>query len=100
MKVGQVLQQAELLTVCVCVCVCLKGKGRGNKQNGKLYVFFWVFPRRQIVICRRFGTLCQFHLQRLGVALHPAGEIPKRTHTIFKTRRKFEIKKTENCTSE
>jgi hypothetical protein len=23
--------------------------------------------RRQIVICRRFGTLCQFHLQRLGV---------------------------------
>jgi hypothetical protein len=32
-----------------------------------LYVFFWVFPRRQIVICRRFGTLCQFHLQRLGV---------------------------------
>jgi hypothetical protein len=29
-----------------------------------LYVFFWVFPRRQIVICRRFGTLCHFHLQR------------------------------------
>jgi hypothetical protein len=33
-----------------------------------LYVFFWVFPRLKIVICRRFGTLCQFHLQRLGVA--------------------------------
>jgi hypothetical protein len=32
-----------------------------------LYVFFWVFPQRQIVICRRFGTLCQFHLQKLGV---------------------------------
>jgi hypothetical protein len=32
-----------------------------------LYVFFWVFPWRQIVICRRFGTLCQFHFQRLGV---------------------------------
>jgi len=29
--------------------------------------FFWVSPRRQIVVCRRFGTLCQFHLQRLDV---------------------------------
>jgi hypothetical protein len=27
--------------------------------------FFWVFPRRQIKFCRRFGTLCQVHLQRL-----------------------------------
>jgi hypothetical protein len=55
----------------------------------RLYVFFWVFPRHQIVICRRFGTLCQFHLQRLGVeywvlsTLHPAhhnmtpGKYPK-----------------------
>jgi hypothetical protein len=34
-----------------------------------LYMFFWVFPRRQIVVVvgRRFGTLCQFHLQRLVV---------------------------------
>jgi hypothetical protein len=38
-----------------------------TKQLGILYVFFWVFPRRQIVISRRFGTLCQFYLQRLGV---------------------------------
>jgi len=30
-------------------------------------MFFWVFPRRQIVVGRRFGTLYQFHLQRLGV---------------------------------
>ena len=30
-------------------------------------MFFWVSPRRQIVVCRRFGTLCQFHLQRLDV---------------------------------
>jgi len=30
-------------------------------------MFFWVFPRRQIVVGRSFGTLCQFHLQRLGV---------------------------------
>jgi len=34
-----------------------------------LYIFFWVFPRRQIVVGRRFGTLCQFHLQRLDVVL-------------------------------
>jgi len=32
-----------------------------------LYMFFWVSPRRQIVVCWRFGTLCQFHLQRLDV---------------------------------
>jgi hypothetical protein len=30
-----------------------------------LYIFFWVFLRRQIKFCRRFGTLCQVHLQRL-----------------------------------
>ena len=83
-----------------------------------LYVFFWVFPRRLIVVCRRFGTLCQFHLHRLdmkcevilrtsypayedgtdgvfrnvGIEQSDAGEIPKRIHTRFKTRRKFEIK--------
>jgi hypothetical protein len=28
-------------------------------------VFFWVFPLRQIKFFRRFGTLCQVHLQRL-----------------------------------
>jgi hypothetical protein len=32
-----------------------------------LYMFFWIFPWRQIVFCRRFGTLCQVHLQRLDV---------------------------------
>jgi hypothetical protein len=32
-----------------------------------LYMFFWVFPRRQFVFCRRFGALCQVHLQRLDV---------------------------------
>jgi hypothetical protein len=63
-----------------------------------LYVFFWVFPWRQIVICRRFGTLCQFHLSTLhpafedgtdrgfrnvGRSQSDAREIPKRTHTIL-----------------
>ena len=32
-----------------------------------LSVFFWVFPRRLIVVCRRLGTLYQFHLQGLDV---------------------------------
>ena len=32
-----------------------------------LYVFFWVFPRRPIVVCRRFGTLYLFHLHRLDI---------------------------------
>jgi hypothetical protein len=44
-----------------------------------LYVFFSVFPRRQIQFCRRFGTLCQVHLQRLDeeyINLTP-GKYPK-----------------------
>jgi len=78
--------------------------------NDLLYIFFWVFPRRQIVVGRRFGTLYQFHLQRLGVKpafedgtdtgfrnvgelQFDAGEIPRRKDTIFKSRRKSEIKK-------
>ena len=32
-----------------------------------LYMLFWVFPWRQILGDRRFGILCQFHLQRLDV---------------------------------
>ena len=37
------------------------------QEHIKFYIFFWVFPRRQIVVGQRFGTLYQFHLQRLGV---------------------------------
>ena len=32
-----------------------------------LCVIFWVFPRRLIIECRRFGTLYLFHLQRLDM---------------------------------
>ena len=32
-----------------------------------LYVFFWVFPPRLIVVRRHFGTLYQFHLHRLDI---------------------------------
>ena len=35
-----------------------------------LYVFFWVIPWRLNFICRRFGTLCLFHLHRhVGIYL-------------------------------
>ena len=36
-----------------------------------MYVFFWVIPRRLNFICRRFGTLCLFHLHRqVGAELY------------------------------
>jgi hypothetical protein len=75
-----------------------------------LYIFFWVFPRRQIKFNRRFGTLCPVHLQRLMNIPHQplkmdltecsetlakqsdAGKITKRKYTRFRTRRKFENK--------
>ena len=35
-----------------------------------MYVFFWVISRRLNFICRRFGTLCLFHLHRhVGIYL-------------------------------
>ena len=37
------------------------------EQDNNLSVFFWVFPRHLIMVCRRFGTLCLFHRQRLDV---------------------------------
>ena len=30
-------------------------------------MFFWVLPRRLIVVFRRFGTLYLFHLHRLDM---------------------------------
>jgi hypothetical protein len=56
-------------------------------------MFFWVFPRRQYVICRRFGTMYQFQFRNVGKLHIDAGEIPKRTYTIIKSRRKLEIYK-------
>ena len=54
-----------------------------------LHIFFWVFPRRQIVVGRRFGTMYQFHLQRLGVHCTPSlwrwnwYRVPKRRPTTI-----------------
>ena len=79
-----------------------------------MYVFFWVFPRRPICSSKprpwyKYHVLLSlFILHTLHPALEvgtdrrfrnvgkpqsDAGEIPKRIHTRFKTRRKFEIKK-------
>jgi len=67
-----------------------------------LYMFFWVCPRRQSVICRRFGTMYQFHLQRLEVDtvyFQPLkmelinGSETSAYYTILKSRRKLEIYK-------
>ena len=44
-----------------------KATNTGSKYVILLYVFFWVFPRRPIVVCRRFGILYKFHLQGLDV---------------------------------
>ena len=38
-----------------------------KRKRSILYVFFWVFPRRLVVVCRRFGRLYLFHLQRLDM---------------------------------
>jgi len=40
-----------------------------------LSAFFWVIPRRLNFICRRFGTLCLFHLHR-QVGVKNASHIP------------------------
>jgi hypothetical protein len=61
----------------------LKEEDVNRKYNNLiLYVFFWVFPRRQIKICRRFRTLSHGHRQRLSEAnpapLNPTpGKYPK-----------------------
>jgi hypothetical protein len=35
-----------------------------NLSESHLLSFFWVIPRRLNFMCRRFGTLCLFHLHR------------------------------------
>jgi len=55
-----------------------------------LYAFFWVIPRLLNFICRRFGTLCLFHLHRqVGTCLWRWNRqsVPKRRHIKFRSRR-------------
>jgi hypothetical protein len=42
----------------------LRDWGCHSETSQKTYAFFWVIPRRLNFICRRFGTLCLFHLYR------------------------------------
>jgi hypothetical protein len=57
-----------------------------------LYAFFWVIPRRLNFICRRFGTLCLFHLHR-QVSVKMEKSVPKRWHIV--TFRSWGIKQKE-----
>ena len=71
-----------------------------NRQTNinMLYAFFWVNPRRLKFICRRFETLCLFHLHRqVGVptCLWRWNSVPKRRHINFR-RRGFTQKKAYN----
>ena len=46
-----------------------------------LYAFFWVITRRLEFICRRFGTLCLFHLHRQVPAYEDGTDsVPKRRY--------------------
>ena len=62
-----------------------------------LYAFFWIISRRLKFICRRFGTLCLFHLHRqVGVKNEHSPHLPayedgkdsvlKRPHIKFRRR--------------
>ena len=88
----------------------MAGRNFGNSETTKpswfqtlavfwiLCAFFWVIPRRLNFICRRFGTLCLFHLHRqvgtclwrwnrvfrnVGIENSDGGELPRRKHTIL-----------------
>jgi hypothetical protein len=80
-------------------------------------MFFWVFPRRQIVFADvsepsvrsifkgsmwniphpAFEDGPDRRLRHVGKTKSDAGEMPKRTYTIFKIRLKFEIKNAVSC---
>ena len=48
-----------------------------------LCTFFWVISRRLNFICRRFGTLCLFHLhRRVGMKMEKG--VPKRRYIKFR----------------
>jgi len=60
----------------------------------------WVIPRRLNFICRRFGTLCLFHLHRqvdvyTYLPMEMEESVPKRRHIKFR-RRGITQKKTQH----
>ena len=59
-----------------------------------LYVFFWVIPRRLKVICRRFGTLCLFHLHRhVDVSRMNYIYLPMKTEQSVRKRRHINFRR-------
>jgi hypothetical protein len=55
-----------------CLTICFYSWFQTFAVFCMLYVFFWVIPRRLKFLCRRFGTLCLFHLHRqVGVEWLP-----------------------------
>jgi hypothetical protein len=67
------------------------GKTKTCSQNYVFYAFLWVIPRCPNFICRRFGTLCLFHLHRqVGVPTclrrWNRQSVPKRRHIKFRRR--------------
>jgi len=100
--------------VCVCVCVCARARACVHthahtfvqvfvreRERAREYqvlcifdfkllpcsvccVFFWVIPRHLNFICRRFGTLCLFHLHRQWTWNRQS--VPKRQHIKFRCR--------------
>jgi hypothetical protein len=53
-----------------------------------LYSFFWVIPWHLNFVCRRFGTLCLFLLQRRVLPAYEDGtdSVPKHWHIKFRRR--------------
>jgi len=57
-----------------------------------LYAFFWLIPQRLNFVCRRFRSLCLFHLHReVNVPTHlwrwNRQSVPKCRHIKFRRRR-------------
>jgi hypothetical protein len=53
------------------ICFTLRKLDCWRTSITMLHAFFWVIPRRLNFICRRFRTLCLFHLhRRIGVEWH------------------------------
>ena len=76
----------------------LTGAGRTNGEgeasgSGRFRVGGWVLPITPHTLHPAFEEGTDTGFRNVGQLQFDAGEIPKRTYTIFKSRRKFEI----NC---
>ena len=61
-----------------------------------LYVFFWVIPWRLNFICRRFGTICLFHLHRwVGMKYFNPTRLRRSKRQIVPKRRDIKFRRRE-----